>query len=582
MKKGFILFFIILIFTLNGAQIEFKASVDAEMIGMDDYLIYTVTFKGIQNPSQPNLANIGDFNIVQTSKSSEFKFVNGVTTSYVNFIYYLSPLKEGTLIIPSLKFTHENRIYKTKVFKIVAVKGSVKKVKKRSRSLFDFDDDFSPFGSRRSEPESIDVKIKAIVDKKSYYEGEQVLYKILLYSRNRIESVNLVSGQSFPGFWQEWYPVNKSIDGRSEIIGGKSYQVFQIRKAALFPTKSGKLIIPPVKFDLILSNDSFSFFSNPKKISRSTNKVIVDVVKVPGNIVGIPVGKFNFSINVNKDTIDIGNLASIKMVIRGFGNIKDVVIPQFSSDVTYKLFPPKISRKLNYRENGVYGTLIAEIPVSFSKTGDKSFESLKFRYFDPELSKEVVIKSSSFRIKVVGKKDGNPQISLDSGNGISRKGTDIDFIKKGDLKNQSDFIHRRPIYRITVFGLFFLSVLLIFYEFVVKKYILENTSIKKNIRIKKILKRFDGIKEFGDIFQIMEDYISEKANIGKSEISAAGIENLFYNAGITKSDVNEFLRIRSESELSRFSPSTIKTSSQVKDEIKILREIMKRIDSKLK
>ncbi|MCK5222196.1 MAG: BatD family protein, partial [Candidatus Aminicenantes bacterium] len=292
-----ILFFLIFIIPLGSADVEFTASVDAEMIGLEDYLIYTITFKGIQNPVQPDLSGIGDFNVIQTSRSSEFRFINGVSSSYVNFLYYLAPLKEGSLVIPPLKYVHNNNIFKTDGFKIVVVKGNIKKIvpKNNRRSLFDLDEDLSPFKSFRSAPQEIDVKLRAKISKKLALVGEQLIYRILLYSRNRIESVNLISGQSFPGFWQEWYPVRKSIDGASEVIDGKNYQVYEIRKAALFPSKEGELLIPSVKFELSLSDNSFSFFSTPRKITRSTNSIRISAENLSENSKDLPVGRLNIT-----------------------------------------------------------------------------------------------------------------------------------------------------------------------------------------------------------------------------------------------------------------------------------------------
>ena len=108
--KKYLTLICILIFIvhLGGADVEFTASVDSELIGLEDYLIYTVTFKGIQNPVPPDVSGIGDFNVIQTSRSSEFKFINGISSSYVNFLYYLAPLKEGALVIPPLKYVHNN------------------------------------------------------------------------------------------------------------------------------------------------------------------------------------------------------------------------------------------------------------------------------------------------------------------------------------------------------------------------------------------------------------------------------------------------------------------------------------------
>jgi len=571
------------ILPLGSADVEFSASVDSEIIGLEDYLVYTITFKGIQNPVPPDITGIGDFNVIQTSRSSEFKFINGVSSSYVNFLYYLTPLKEGELLIPPLKYVHNNNVFKTQGFKIVAVKGSIKKTApQKRRSLFDLDEDLSPFNSFRSAPQEIDVKLRALISKKKALIGEQLIYRILLYSRNRIESVNLISGQSFPGFWQEWYPVRKSIDGVSEVLEGKNYQVYEIRKAALFPSKMGELLIPSVRFELSLSDNSFSFFSTPRRITRSTNSIRIHVENLSANSENFPVGRLDITVKPEKHSIDINELLSIKIEVKGFGNIKTLKIPEFSSGKSFKVFPSKITRKINYKDNGIFGNVIAEVPVSFKEPGIVKIPSLEYKYYDPLESKLKVIKSRELSISVTGVREEYTSDLNHVSGGIAKIGTDIDFIMKGSIYDQKRFVYRSILFRVILVVIFAGVLSFFIYEYFIKSYILGNKKYRKKKSVQSLLKKLDGLKEYGDVFQIIEEYLEVKTGIRRSEISKSRIEDLFYSSGINKNDTEEFLRIRTETELSRFSHSTIKTISQLRIEITDLKNLIKRIDLKLK
>ena len=583
MKQLLITSFLI-IFLIPGicADIEFTASIDSETIGIDDYLVYTITFKGIQNPSPPDISGIGDFNIIQTSRSSEFKFINGVSSSYINFIYYLAPLKEGTLLIPPVRYVHNNEVLKTPQFRILAVKGSIKKVtpKKRRRSIFDLDEDLSPFESFKPSKTEIDVKLKALVSKTSVRIGEQFIYRVLLYSRNRIESVNLISGQSFPGFWQEWYPVQKSIDGTTEVIDGKNYQVFEIRKAALFPSEAGKLSIPPVKFELSLSDNSLSFFSTPRKITRSTNNIKISVENNKKN--DLPVGQMSITAEPDKNTIDINELVTIKVIVRGYGNIKTINTPEYSNNGDYKIFPAKISRKINYEKKGIYGIVSSEVPVSFNKSGEIKLPALEFRYFDPHESKVRISRAKDITIKVSGEREEYSTASVGVSGGVSKKGSDIDFIIKGDIGDQQKFIYKTSIFRIFLMIIFTFIVTLPLYEYFIKTRILGSRNIQKKRALQDIIRRLDGIKKYEEIFQVIEDYLEKKTGIRRSEINNVRIEDLFYSSGIGKNETEELLRIRTESELSRFGRSTTKTLSQIREEVSTLKKIIKIIEAKFK
>ncbi|MEN8221910.1 MAG: BatD family protein [Acidobacteriota bacterium] len=566
------------------AEIEFTAAIDAETIGLEDYLIYTITFKGIQNPSPPDISALGDFNVIQTSRSSEFKFINGASSSYINFIYYLAPLKEGTLIIPPVRYIHNNKVLKTQQFRILAVKGSIKKVtaKKRRRSIFDLDEDLSAFGSLKPAKPEIDVKLKALVSKSRIKPGEQLIYRVLLYSRNRIESVNLISGQSFPGFWQEWYPVKKSIDGTTEIIDGKNYHVFEIRKAALFPSETGDLSIPSIKFELSLSDNSMSFFSSPRKITRSTKNLKIRVDNDTGNLNDLPVGKMSISAEPDKSSIDISELVTIKVIVRGYGNIKTINIPEYENNIDYKIFPAKISRKINYKEKGIYGVVSAEVPVSFNKTGNIKIPSLEFRYYDPDKSKIVTERTREFIVEVSGNREEFDSSVIRMTGGVSKKGSDIDFIIKGEIGDQKEFIYRSPLFRIIIFLIFVFILSIPVYEYIIKIRILDSRKFQKKRVLQDLIRKLDNVKEYEVIFQVLEEYLEKKTGIGRSKINNTRIGELFYSLGIGKNETDEFLRIRMESELSRFSRSTIKTLSQIREEVSSLKKIIKIIDPKLK
>ncbi len=585
--KYYIVFLIticVFLFPLSGAEVEFSASVDAETVGLDDYVIYTITFKGIQNPVSPDISSIGDFNVIQTSRSSEFKFINGESSSFINYIYYLSPLKEGTLIIPPVKYIYKGKLYKTEMFKIIAVKGSIRKVspRKRRRSIFDLDEGMSPFESSRSVPTEIDVKLKALVSKKKLLIGEQIIYKVLLYSRNRIESVNLISGQSFPGFWQEWYPVKRSIDGSREVIDGKEYQVYEIRKAALFPSETGELQIPSVRFELSLSDNSFSFFSAPKKISRSTNNIKIKVENIPGNNGSFPVGNMKLTVTSLKSELNINELLSIIVRVKGFGNIKTVKIPEFVSGDDFDVFPSKITRKTDYKESGIFGVITAEVPVSFKRAGHVTIPSLEIKYFDPVAYKVKISRSKEFVINVTGVREERSDAENIISGGVSKRGSDIDFIIKGRIWEQKRFFYQSLLFRIILLLIIMLVIFVFLYEYVIKVHILGNKNYLKKKSVSNLLGRLDNIKDYGEVFQIIEEYIEEKTGIPRSEINNIRIENIFSSSGIGKRDIETFLRIRTESELSRFSRSTIKTLSQIKDEISGLKNLIKKIDSKLK
>ena len=248
---------------LAAAEAEVSASISAEKLGLDDTLIYTLTFRNIENPSQPDLSHWDDFKTLQSSRSSEFQFRDGASTSLTRFIYYLMPVRTGKLNLPQVAYRHQGRDFQTQPFTVEVVKGSLSpsQASPASQPSF-FGDDFFTSPVQDRQPQQVDAYLRAVLPKKSCYKGEQVLFRILLYTRNRIEAVNMVSNASFAGFWQEWFPVPQSITPVSENVNGVIYQVYEIRKAALFAGESGTLSIPPLQFELQMADPQSMFFGS--------------------------------------------------------------------------------------------------------------------------------------------------------------------------------------------------------------------------------------------------------------------------------------------------------------------------------
>jgi BatD DUF11 like domain len=571
----------------NKGEVEIKASIGADKIGMDDVLLYTITLKGINNPQQPNLADLEGFKVAQSSRNTEFRFVNGVSSYYTNFVYYLTPLKTGVFILPPVAYSYQGRDFKTQTFTVKVVEGSVtsqqqKPRRRRFPSIFDDDDFFSsPF--KKAQPQAIDVRLVPEISKRTAFKGEQIILRLRLYTRNSVQSVDMVSNQSIPGFWQEWFPLPKSIPGENKTIKGKVYQVYEVRKVALFPTKSGKITIPSLKFQLVL-RDAMSFFSSPQRIIRSTPEIVVQVNDPPPVAAGLPVGRFNLSVRPGKRELDINDMLTIKVRVSGKGNLKTLSPPEFQNNDFFKVYSPKISRNVSKQDKGISGHVEAEVPVAFKKSGLISFPALQFKYFDPQKGKTVALKTDPMMIKVTGHKEKQETVSSVAQTEIIKTGEDIDFIKKGDLYNQEKNLYHSKLFLILMLIPFLLNLLLLLKIAAFDRFIVNNSILTGRKRLNRAIDALRRVKDSAGISPILETYLKEKAGLGLSAISNQGIDQLLAKHGVLDNDIKSFIRLKTESESSRFSPEKAvkKSNKELKHNIKMLTEILKRIDGRIK
>ncbi len=583
---------------LNGQtdrDIEVKASIGADKIGTDDVLVYTVTLKNINNPAPPNVSHFKDFRVGQTSHGSEFQSINGVASFSTNFMFYLVPLRTGTLTLPPVTYEYQGKKYQTQTFTVEVVKGSIappgtpgtgSQPRGRSPFSFDRDDEFfsSPFRKQR-QPQEIDVKVIPEVSKKTAVVGEPIIYKVFIYTRNSVRGFNLVSNPSIPGFWQEVYPAPKSFNVQRKMINGKEYTIAEILKIALFPTRSGSIAIPSLKFELGLEgSDPFSILSNSRAVERSTPEVTVNISAPPPDALGLPVGHFQMDVAPQKKQVDINDILTLKIKISGIGNAKTLNVPEFQSSDYFKVYPSKISRGFDYQSDPLSGFVEAEVPVSFKKTGLISFPSLESRYFDPGASRVVSLRSQPFVVQVTGLKEKEDTAVTIPESEIIKTGEDIDFIKKGKVYNQDKNFYQNNVYILLLLIPFGINLFFLFKVLVYDRFISQSPLLKQKKLLNRTLKSLKKVRDYGEISPVLENYLKAKTGLGLSEINNRAIEQLLVEKRVLDTDIDEFIRVKSGSESSRFSPdkAAVPQGERLNDEVNRIIEILKRIDGKIK
>ena len=177
-------------------------------------------------------------------------------------------------------------------------------------------------------------------------------------------------------------PPRQSIAAGSENVNGVIYQVYEIRKAALFASESGTLTIPSLQFELEMADPRSAFFG-AQALRRSTQEIKVKVNEPPAAAAGLPVGQFSFALRCPQKKADINEIVTLQMEIRGSGNSKAIIPPTVAGGEQALVYPAKITQENAYSTGALTGTLRAEIPVSFQRAGAVTFPALEFRYFDP-------------------------------------------------------------------------------------------------------------------------------------------------------------------------------------------------------
>jgi len=315
----------------------------------------------------PKIDKIDNYVVQNLGTSSSIEVINGNRREKISKTYEIVP--QNDFIIPSFTFNIDGKNIKSEVKKVVA-----KKISKTISNNFN-------------------LSLKA--SKNDLYVGEDLLITLVFKYKKGLQISDLRFAQShFENFW------SKKIKNPSKMHEENGYIVQEL-KFLLFPQKSGKLTIDPLRVIVGLVNSqnsmgTFNFFSPTVKTKNIySNPLSFNVKNLPQNVSLI--GKFNISSTIDKNSINQGDSISYELKIEGFGNFDD--IGELKLKVLDALvYDNKAVIKTKYTPNGYEGvyTKIFSIVPNNSTTIPK----LSITYFD-KVNKQIVTKeTNSFRIEV--------------------------------------------------------------------------------------------------------------------------------------------------------------------------------------
>ena len=189
----------LLLFAIGKAfaqDVKFTASVSKTEVGTGEQFQVDFTVNG--NASSYTPPNFGGFQVLSgPNESTSMTSINGVTTETISLSYILMGIKEGEFTIGAATVIANGRRLTTNPIKIKVVKGRA--VPQNSQAQSGGGDNV-PAASAANLSKSLFMR--AVVDKTTVYQGEQLTLNYRLYTRVNIESYQ-VDNSAGNGFWNE-------------------------------------------------------------------------------------------------------------------------------------------------------------------------------------------------------------------------------------------------------------------------------------------------------------------------------------------------------------------------------------------
>ena len=240
--------FLTALFLSSFALAELTIKTDRQSIGADESLQMVIRYDGQVLSGEPELGVLlRDWEILSNNRNQQYSWANGESISYTEWQLTLLPRSTGTLIIPSITFKNDI-----------------------SNAL-----EIEVTPSRVASSVAQTIFAESSVDSAEVFPQQQIIYIARLFSASRLSDLALTELDVNNALMQR---IGESQYQKS--IGGRTYIVVEVQYA-LFPTTTGQLTIPALRFSGYEVSGRTSFFNRGNRVIRTTDTQTVTVKPLP-------------------------------------------------------------------------------------------------------------------------------------------------------------------------------------------------------------------------------------------------------------------------------------------------------------
>jgi hypothetical protein len=403
--------------------------------------------------------------------------------------------------------------------------------------------------------------IRVVVDKSKVHVGEQITTSYKLYSRLPMQMA-ISKLPSLNGFWTQDFDIPRQVKPTEETLDGKKYQVFLLKKSALFPQEAGQLELDPAEAKGMVRiiqqvrrrmSDMFAnpfgngtlmmndpFFNNSFYSTQAYKDVEVNIKSAPVKITvmalpekdkpadfGGAVGNFNISGKIDKVDLTTDDVATLTLNISGSGNLKLIEAPKLNLPNGINTYDPQIIDTVTGRSTTISGYKIISYVIAPHTPGDYDIPPVSFTYFNPQTGSYITEHTQAFKIQVRPGKNFKP---AQGGNSMALR--DIHGIIKQPLPKLQ--LNSKPLLFTAGYWSMYAFPLIAFIGLITWKRrdeeLLKDTvllrskrankiALQRLVAAKKLLQQQNKVPFYEEISKAIWLYLSDKLNIPLSSLS---------------------------------------------------------------
>lgn len=587
MKKLIILLNILLIacFQISAQSVTFKGSAPSSVAANQHFNIsYTITIidgggqaKDIRVPDVTGLEQLYGPQMRQSQSSS---WVNGQSSSQIaySYIYTYMAKEPGTYTIPETTIKFGNSTYKSNTLTIVVVPEGQAVNNNQSRSN---QGSVKPNSSSASIG-SDEVFMKMHISKRSVYESEGFLVSFKLYTKYLNMGFDNFQFPNFDGFIAQEIEMPRELQVDSEVYNNSQYHTAIVKQVILFPTKSGNLSIGAGKYDVQISKivensrprSFFDMFPTTQTVRKTLTTPAVEInVKPlpsgkPSNFSGA-VGDFSLSSSINTEELKTDEVVSVKLNIKGSGNLKFLKNPVVKFPNDFDELDPKTTESTKASRAGVNGSVSVEYHAIPRYSGTFTIPGVSFSYFDLKTESYKTLSSPDYSIKVLqgeGSTAAPATIAGTNKEDIKYLGQDIRYIRTNNIA----FEKANYFYGTMMYWMWYIIPAIVFIVFFIiyRKQVSENANMalartkkankvaSKRLKLAgKYLKENKTEAFYEEISKAVWGYLGDKLNMPAAALTKDNIEMEMTDKGFSAEIIASFLNILNTAEFARFAPA---------------------------
>lgn len=503
------------------------------------------------------------------SQMSSFSSVNGKSTSSTSESYTMTyrAEKAGKYTVGAASINVGGKTYSTKPFALEVLppdKSASSGNQSQSVQVYDVDTQTPDKAVGKN-----DVFVRIILSKSKAYEQEGILCTIKLYTKYNIQQFMATLQPSFDGFISQELPITSSIN-RIENYNGENYMVADLKQCILFPQRAGTLTITSGNYDLTVVQyqtvrSIFGMMRSPveKEIKVKSNKATIEILPLPepkpADFCGA-VGKFSATSKMLNQDLKTNEAGTLRLVIRGSGNLKNIKTPQISFPSQFDVYDPQTTVNANPSGDHLTGDITVDYAFVPQYVGKFKIPAFTFSYFDPSENKYERVEIEGYDLDVA---KGSASSSSYSVSDVAQR-KDILHIKTGDLslvKGRLLIIDAWWYALWYVVPLILFGCVLFYYRRLIKER--ANVALMKTKRANKVAnKRLKNARQlmaknmhdafFEEMLRALWGYFSDKLTIPVSELNRDNISAELAKFGVDDNVCSGIIALLDDCEFARY------------------------------